>query len=279
MPQTNKQLQSRYWNTLHGFQPSNDNLIIGFIPESFDTPENLAKIRSDTGSTTAKIDDFIGNTYIQVSIAEKHLIPDIVWTINGMGVNIRLQTRGQPIYSAANRLRLTIENSEKLILDNYNKYLQMSNGNESQALSMLDSATGGWQAHEPILWKTPEGKALASKFHTRETDDDWKFWLWPSFQNEPAVPELDFPIITSTTPTTTTETTTESTIAAEVTEEPGSDSEECMICLSEPPTTMVLPCMHTVVCSNCSRGLENTNDKSTCVRCRRPITQVLYDNE
>lgn len=192
MPQTEKQLQSRFWNTLHGFQLSNDNLIIGFIPNSFSSPKNLTKIRKDSGSNTATFDDFIGKKYIQVSIEEKHLISDIVWTINGMGVDIRLQTRGQPTYSAENRLRLNIENSEKLIINKYHKYLEMF---RDSALDMLETSSGDWVLHHPELWKTQEGKAIAAKFPKDGTGgDEWKFWLWPSFQNEPVVPELDFPI-------------------------------------------------------------------------------------
>lgn len=53
--------------------------------------------------------------------------------------------------------------------------------------------------------------------------------------------------------------------------------EECFICLTNEPDTVVLPCMHKVVCGECSKKLSTTNDKHTCVRCRRPITDVLYD--
>jgi len=53
------------------------------------------------------------------------------------------------------------------------------------------------------------------------------------------------------------------------------DEDVCMVCLDREPNTMVLPCEHCVVCKECSIGLRNTNDKKTCVRCRRPITHVL----
>lgn len=49
----------------------------------------------------------------------------------------------------------------------------------------------------------------------------------------------------------------------------------CSICLSEPADTLVLPCMHQVVCKKCSAQLRNTPDHATCVRCRRKITEVI----
>jgi len=52
--------------------------------------------------------------------------------------------------------------------------------------------------------------------------------------------------------------------------------EECMICLDNPADTTVMPCFHTVVCSDCSHQLENTADAKICCQCRRPIEGVFY---
>lgn len=54
------------------------------------------------------------------------------------------------------------------------------------------------------------------------------------------------------------------------------EEEVCMICLDRPPSTMVLPCGHVVVCAECSKKLVGTPDKHICVQCRKPITEVLY---
>ena len=54
------------------------------------------------------------------------------------------------------------------------------------------------------------------------------------------------------------------------------ETSECMICMAVPPTTRVHPCECKVVCGNCSRGLENTADKSVCCYCRRKIERVEY---
>jgi hypothetical protein len=51
---------------------------------------------------------------------------------------------------------------------------------------------------------------------------------------------------------------------------------ECMICLDRPPDTTVAPCLHSVVCADCSPQLEGTADAKICCQCRRPITGVYY---
>ncbi len=53
------------------------------------------------------------------------------------------------------------------------------------------------------------------------------------------------------------------------------ESQECMVCLDREADTMVWPCEHRVVCKECSKGLERSNDAHTCLRCRRPITHVF----
>lgn len=54
------------------------------------------------------------------------------------------------------------------------------------------------------------------------------------------------------------------------------DDGMCMVCMEKEPNTMVLPCLHTVVCDGCSKALERTADKNICCQCRCPITGVSY---
>ena len=54
------------------------------------------------------------------------------------------------------------------------------------------------------------------------------------------------------------------------------NEEQCMICMEHQPNTMVMPCCHIVVCDKCSRNLQTTGDANICVKCRRPITEVIY---
>lgn len=54
------------------------------------------------------------------------------------------------------------------------------------------------------------------------------------------------------------------------------EANTCMICYENPPDTTVTPCMHCVVCANCSVGLEKTPDAKVCCQCRCPITGIYY---
>ena len=57
------------------------------------------------------------------------------------------------------------------------------------------------------------------------------------------------------------------------------DAGLCMICLDKEADTMVTPCHHNVVCSECSLLLENTGDAHICTHCRQPITGVTYPDK
>ncbi|KAL1819561.1 hypothetical protein DCAR_0415845 [Daucus carota subsp. sativus] len=48
---------------------------------------------------------------------------------------------------------------------------------------------------------------------------------------------------------------------------------ECVICLSEPPDTTVLPCRHMCMCSGCAKVLRCQTNR--CPICRQPIERLL----
>ena len=50
----------------------------------------------------------------------------------------------------------------------------------------------------------------------------------------------------------------------------------CMVCLTNTPNTMVMPCGHVVVCEECSEKLVKSTDAKICVKCRREIIEVIY---
>lgn len=53
---------------------------------------------------------------------------------------------------------------------------------------------------------------------------------------------------------------------------------ECMVCLDAPPSTLVLPCMHKVVCEACSEQLKESSDRKTCLYCRSEIQGISYES-
>lgn len=56
------------------------------------------------------------------------------------------------------------------------------------------------------------------------------------------------------------------------------DAEECMVCMDARPQTLVLPCMHRVVCEACSETLKGSTDSKTCIYCRCEIKGVSCES-
>ena len=52
------------------------------------------------------------------------------------------------------------------------------------------------------------------------------------------------------------------------------DANECVICLSEPRNTTVMPCRHMCLCRDCADILRY-QDGSKCPVCRAPVVQLL----
>jgi len=55
--------------------------------------------------------------------------------------------------------------------------------------------------------------------------------------------------------------------------EGGDNARECVICMTEPRDTTVLPCRHMCMCSECAKVLRMQSEK--CPICRTPIEQLL----
>ena len=50
----------------------------------------------------------------------------------------------------------------------------------------------------------------------------------------------------------------------------------CIVCFVAKADTLVMPCMHQIVCSACSRKIGRTANASICCQCHMPITRVYY---
>ena len=53
----------------------------------------------------------------------------------------------------------------------------------------------------------------------------------------------------------------------------GDEGKECVVCLSEPRDTTVLPCRHMCMCGGCARVLRHQSNK--CPVCRSPVESLL----
>jgi E3 ubiquitin-protein ligase MGRN1 len=52
-----------------------------------------------------------------------------------------------------------------------------------------------------------------------------------------------------------------------------SETKECLVCLDEEKDTVVMPCGHLCVCSDCGKGL--VKNKHTCPVCRGHIQSLI----
>jgi len=57
--------------------------------------------------------------------------------------------------------------------------------------------------------------------------------------------------------------------------DPSDASEECVICLSEPRDTTVLPCRHLCMCAECAHHLRTQVTGNVCPICRNPVESLL----
>lgn len=86
---------------------------------------------------------------------------------------------------------------------------------------------------------------------------------------------------TSTSTSTTVSTSTSTSVSASATASVSTPKDEynedvCMVCMENPPNTMVMPCCHVVVCDQCSYKLTQTLNAKKCVKCQQPIKEVIY---
>lgn len=147
-----------------------------------------------------------------------------------------------------------------------------------------------WTHAREELWKTEKGKSMARRLMEGDRWASNEFVRGPSdFRPDGLItrlvrpnpellqnPALDYPLCTYTSAPEEPQSAPTEEPQSAPTEE---GIRECMVCLDRPPDTLVLPCMHCVVCRECSDGLKSTNDARTCLRCRCPIEDIVYDEE
>lgn len=193
---------------------------------------------------------------------------------------IRLQTRLLPRYAGGSTFSL--EASERAFIKSINEVYQ-SICSVNPACRFEDMYGHIWVHAREELWKTVEGKALARRLMRTHKWSADRLATGPSdFRPDGAIrkrvmtnpellenPSMDFPLCV--------------VAAAAAPPSPPVDAspavDECMVCMDRAADTLVLPCEHCVVCRECSNQLTTTRDARTCLRCRRDITGILWDNQ
>lgn len=236
----------------------------------------------------------------QIFIEDQEEVDFFTRTLPGV---IRLQTKLRPRYYPGMQFSLAM--SEQQIISEWRENRPILGERMS-----FDEYIVPWMCFRTDRWASAEGQAFCTMLRQQgpqrclEKDTEEPSEFLPSGWVSKLLPKaqrdignnlvIDFPLYTesqilgtkhdtarhrSDEPTTVSaakkvklETASPSLVVQPVVVE---TTPECMICWERVPDTVVLPCLHKVVCDLCSRALQQTADAKTCVQCRCVITQVL----
>lgn len=271
-------------NTLHGFpvirraDNGSDIQLALFDEDSFEEKAGhmavsnwLDAIRVSTGAQSVHVVSNYGRNALSLDVGTDYdkrraVLDAALRHLPHQSLRLTLQNRLGPTFGRGDVVTVTTMEQQFIYMceryDNDRSLVLL--------LNMMMSGGGRPVCHEG-MWSTD-----AMRFNVRRLVDSRKIakfvsdsrdvWEFGAVVDE----QLDWPHVVSTAELDAPATTT-ATAAVDV----SGDKEPCMICLDRMPNTMVLPCMHVVVCTLCSAGLRSTPDKNTCVQCRRSITSVL----
>lgn len=249
-----KRLTILMHNSLFGYQYSSGIadgwFAICFCDENMST-DLLNEIREITGCRSLVHDDFIGHGYLKIWWQDQNLIPSVFNSLLQRQQWFRTRSVADVCFSPS-RGDVAFDHRRMEL-----KFIEQTR----DILKLVPSCVGSddfikWQTFDVWNYETDEGKnfcqELCRLWGKPPSDHNSKdnYLLWDIFANDQPEQKKQ---------------------RSEPQEE---DDFICMICLVSPPDTVVNPCKHCVVCSECSERLKNTNDAETCVQCRCPITNV-----
>ena len=301
-------LSAHYHNGLSLFPSaglSGGHIQIAWIhsSESPDESSLTSLIKSKTASQTVKVNGWLGRRYCSIHYSEWNHIPDVLNSILDLGHSISLISKF---------IHSTFKPGEKFSLITFEQHTIRALQdviNQPEIFTKYYIAEHLFHKESdfcPLLeyynWITDEGRAFCRKmrqyFNVPDLDSDYgsleyKFFEWPKYRDAcakygilqasswakytPKYPNgniavsQDF-INQCINPQSSISEVEHSVQEAEC-ENIGKES-ECMVCLENKPNTIVFPCMHQCVCMQCSTELEQTNNKSNCIKCRQEINLV-----
>lgn len=268
--------------SMNGFGPQapgtgeGQNFVLCWCEEL--TKEQIETLKNLSGAATVNSSDWIGHGYVSVRWDEYNKINKVLNSMLEMGCafstvgKLNMHFEKGETYSPEQEELKAVETHEKFEKD--------------FGYSML-TMKSFWPLYKIWNWKTEEGKAFCHRQRNKvgkkpaNYQSKHNHYFWPIFQNYDPETLLDLNKNDTNKRKIDEVKIDEVKIDPEIKEPENKkqkveeEDELCMICLDIKPDTMVLPCEHCVVCKECSIGLRNTNDKKTCVRCRRPITHIL----
>ena len=242
--------------------------------------EELQNLKQLSGSVTVNCDDWIGREYLQLHWTEYNKINSVLTSLLQLNISFRTQTKLEAYFNATIHKEYTPELEEIIAIKRMREdpfYMQNLDNSNIIKGALFDS----WN------WKTIQGKSFCKEIREKTykkhqtMNDKQNYYSWPIFQNyDPnTLLSLDNKDNKDNEEPPKKKIKLEEKNADKIIEITNNKDEEddnlCWICYEAIADTMVMPCEHVIVCKQCSDKLKKTNDKTTCVKCRRPITHVL----
>lgn len=252
-----------YWNGFgfQVFEPS-EFIICRYDDYKFDI--DISTLNGMSGTYTVRLGNWIGYPYIAIHWSEYNKIQTVLNNLLKMGVSF-----GIPRINAGFRPSrddsFTFEKAELKMVQSITE-LYNTIPNFDPDVFVDTNIYGLWN------YRTEEGREFCNEMRQRkhkgpcDMNSDENYLLWDIFKN------CDFTTLLDLEEPINPENQGDQSVDESVDE--SEEITECMVCWTNPPNTMVLPCEHVVVCKQCSDGLKNTADSQTCIRCRNPIVYV-----
>ena len=156
---------------------------------------------------------------------------------------------------------------QKIMLDGFKKLV---------SLGLDDSVRSPY--YLPSFWLISEGKIFAEEFmktHHLKSENNMELDL--SLTPLPSPPSIP-PIPISDNNNNNNNKTDKIPAVVAHDEEESSVPVRCVMCEEKSPSTVVLPCLHCVVCEDCSKKLSHDlYNKNKCIYCRQEIEQIIHD--
>lgn len=316
-PQLAKCLNAEYWNAFgfqSGGLENESAIIVARIscrdePIQEDAVANL--IRQRTGSKTAEGVDFLGRKFVAINYIEWELIPALFQTLIDDGrFTVAAHCKLDVMFEKGDAFSRAL--MERKWIQQFRDF-ERDFGTDRALDVYVRRHQSAFKKH--YNWQTAEGKQFCSELRVKlrckkPVSATKSHFEWPQFDEtcrkygvlhrggwsayEPSAETLDKhlllpkPIVSENSKSPENSSSCSSLKRKsenDDNDEQGKkshrakevDDELCQVCLDRKPSTTVYPCEHRVVCTECSRALARTNDRKTCMQCRRDIVAIRED--
>jgi hypothetical protein len=246
-------------NGFTGYQPPNvgtnkNKCYICWVDDL--SSEQVNNIKELSGSQTLNHGECQGYYFISIRWNEYHKIKDIFNAMLLLGLSFTTNNKAAAKFNPNEDPEFTDELMEQKAIQNVKLILETVPNSIYNDFFISSVYFDIWN------YKTQNGKEFCNYLRGKrnlgpsDINDKNNYFNWDIFKN------CDF-------------NTLQTVDELNVVNMEEDDEDLCIICMENPPETLVLPCGDCTVCKTCSEGLKNTSDHHTCVKCRRPIIDIL----